>query len=76
MNLLAFDTSTDILSIAVQRSAWDAGGRHEHTAAGGAQTSIHLIPEIQRPRARGHWRGRCWPGSSPPPCCAGSAPIS
>lgn len=52
MNLLAFDTSTDILSIAVQRSAWDADGRHEHTAAGGAQTSIHLIPEIQRLMAR------------------------
>lgn len=44
MNLLAFDTSTDTLSIAVQRGS----GLHQHTAAGGAQTSTHLIPEIQR----------------------------
>lgn len=46
MNLLAFDTSTDTLSIAVQRGA--SGAPYQHTAAGGAQTSTHLIPEIQR----------------------------
>ncbi len=44
MNLLAFDTSTDTLSIAVQHG----GGLYQHTGAGGAQTSTHLIPEIQR----------------------------
>ena len=47
MNLLAFDTSTDIMSIAVQGGAAEAG-LHQHNAAGGAQTSTHLIPEIQR----------------------------
>lgn len=48
MNLLAFDTSTDIMSIAVQGGAMGASMRYQHTAAGGAQTSTHLIPEIQR----------------------------
>lgn len=48
MNLLAFDTSTDTLSIAVQRGGMGACGLHQHTAAGGAHTSTHLIPEIQR----------------------------
>ena len=44
MNLLAFDTSTDTLSIAVQRgdAVW------QHTGAGGAQASAALIPAIQR----------------------------
>ncbi len=42
MNLLAFDTSTDTLSIAVARDAavW------EHTGPGGAQASASLIPAI------------------------------
>ena len=44
MNLLAFDTSTDTLSIAVQRG--DAV--LQHTGAGGAQASAALIPAIQR----------------------------
>ena len=63
MNLLAFDTSTDVMSIAVQRgAAADApavsGARTlqstqqhrtwQHTAAGGAQASTTLIPAIQR----------------------------
>lgn len=48
MNLLAFDTSTDTMSIAVQRGAMDAAMLYQHTATGGAQTSTHLIPEIQR----------------------------
>ncbi|MDR3369142.1 tRNA (adenosine(37)-N6)-threonylcarbamoyltransferase complex dimerization subunit type 1 TsaB [Rhodoferax sp.] len=46
MNLLAFDTSTEQMSIAVQRRGvvvpW------QHTAAGGAHSSTHLIPDIQR----------------------------
>ena len=44
MNLLAFDTSTDTLSIAVQRgdAVW------QHTGPGGAQASAALIPAIQR----------------------------
>lgn len=45
MNLLAFDTSTERMSIALQLGAatlW------QHSAAGGALTSTHLIPEIQR----------------------------
>ncbi|MDD2925294.1 tRNA (adenosine(37)-N6)-threonylcarbamoyltransferase complex dimerization subunit type 1 TsaB [Rhodoferax sp.] len=48
MNLLALDTSTESMSIAVQRG--DGAGAHlwQHTAAGGALTSTHLIPEIQR----------------------------
>ena len=42
MNLLAFDTSTDTLSIAVARDAavW------QHTGPGGAQASASLIPAI------------------------------
>lgn len=46
MILLAFDTSTEWMSIAVhgrgQTQPW------QHSAAGGALTSTHLIPEIQR----------------------------
>ena len=45
MKLLAFDTSTETLSIAV------GGGAHapvlEHTAAGGPQASAALIPAVQ-----------------------------
>lgn len=51
MNLLAFDTSTEMMSVAVSRVVGDAGLTSEvwqHTAAGGAQTSTHLIPAIQR----------------------------
>jgi tRNA threonylcarbamoyladenosine biosynthesis protein TsaB len=48
MNLLAFDTSTDTLFIAVQGGAAGAARLYQHTAAGGAQTSSRLIPEIQR----------------------------
>ena len=63
MNLLALDTSTDVMSIAVQRGA-AAGApaasgagtpqstrQHQtwqHTAAGGAQASATLIPAIQQ----------------------------
>lgn len=48
MHLLAFDTSTDTMSIALQRGTGKAVTLFQHTAAGGAQTSTHLIPEIQR----------------------------
>ena len=60
MNLLAFDTSTDAMSIAVQRGAGAAlgmGGTDGtgaapqvwlHTGAGGAQASTTLIPAIQQ----------------------------
>ena len=42
MNLLAFDTSTDTLSIAVARgpAVW------QHTGPGGAQASASLVPAI------------------------------
>src|SRR6218665_2378233 len=44
MNLLAFDTSTDTLSIAVQHGAdvW------QHTGPGGARASVLLIPQVLR----------------------------
>jgi tRNA threonylcarbamoyladenosine biosynthesis protein TsaB len=48
MNLLAFDTSTERMSIALQRGLGDTATLWQHTAAGGALTSTHLIPEIQR----------------------------
>lgn len=43
MKLLALDTSTETMSIAVQHgdALW------EHTSAGGAQASLRLIPEIE-----------------------------
>lgn len=44
MKLLAFDTSTEILRIAVQHGAHDA---LEHVGPGGAQASTTLIPAIQ-----------------------------
>ena len=46
MNLLAFDTSTEQMSIAVQRRG--VAAPWQHTAAGGAHSSTHLIPDIQR----------------------------
>jgi len=48
MNLLAFDTSTDRMSIALQRGVGSSAQLWQHNAAGGALTSTHLIPEIQR----------------------------
>ena len=44
-NLLAFDTSTEQLSVAVQRGR--DGQRFAHTGAGGAQASTTLIPTVQ-----------------------------
>ena len=60
MNLLAFDTSTDVMSIAVLRQSGgsrdlsdvsdlsESGGQQiwQHTGAGGAQASSTLIPAI------------------------------
>jgi tRNA threonylcarbamoyladenosine biosynthesis protein TsaB len=54
MNLLAFDTSTEWMSIAVQRRGVDAPW--VHTAAGGANSSTHLIPDIQRLMAQAELR--------------------
>lgn len=47
MNLLAFDTSTDLMSIAVQRTLDGAPQVWQHSGPGGAQTSAKLIPAIQ-----------------------------
>ncbi len=46
MNLLAFDTSTDAMSIAVSRTGLGGVQLWQHTAPGGAQTSTGLIPAI------------------------------
>ena len=65
MNLLAFDTSTDAMSIAVQRglsAAPSTGGTGaaaqvwQHTGAGGAQASATLIPAIQQLMQQAHLR--------------------
>ena len=50
MNLLAFDTSTEHLSIAVR--AGEGAPVLEHTGAGGAHASAALIPAIQHLLAR------------------------
>ncbi len=54
MNLLAFDTSTEHMAIAVQRhgnaTPW------LHTGPGGALTSTHLIPQIQALMAQAQLR--------------------
>jgi tRNA threonylcarbamoyladenosine biosynthesis protein TsaB len=53
MNLLAFDTSTETMSVAVQRTAGDVdltdpGSQvWQLSGVGGAQTSVRLIPVIQ-----------------------------
>ncbi len=46
MNLLAFDTSTDTLSIAVQRSAGATQRTWQYAGAGGAQASSVMIGHI------------------------------
>lgn len=48
MNLLAFDTSTDMMSLAVQRTDNGVSQQWLHTGPGGAQTSAHLIPALQQ----------------------------
>ncbi len=52
MNLLAFDTSTEIFSVAVQRGDGGGHGLLEQSGAGGAQASAALIPAIQGLLAR------------------------
>ncbi len=47
MNLLAFDTSTEFMSVAVQRRVDGAEQVWQHTGAGGARTSATLIPTIE-----------------------------
>jgi tRNA threonylcarbamoyladenosine biosynthesis protein TsaB len=47
MKLLAFDTSTEHMSVAVQRSAAGACQIWQHSGEGGAKTSTQLIPVIQ-----------------------------
>jgi tRNA threonylcarbamoyladenosine biosynthesis protein TsaB len=46
MNLLAFDTGTDVMSVAVSRMVDGQEQQWQHTAAGGAKASIDLIPTI------------------------------
>lgn len=46
MNLLAFDTSTDVMSVAVSRTRAGSVQVWQHTAPGGALTSAALIPAI------------------------------
>ena len=48
MNLLGFDTCTDVMSIALQRDVDGAPRTWAHTGAGGAQASSALIPAIQQ----------------------------
>ena len=50
MNLLAFDTSTETLSVALQRAPTGrecSAAQWQHTAPGAAQTSTQLIPAIE-----------------------------
>lgn len=52
MRLLAFDTSTDTMSIAVGRDVDGVSRVWQHTGAGGAQASSSLIPTIMELMAR------------------------
>ncbi|MCA3237388.1 MAG: tRNA (adenosine(37)-N6)-threonylcarbamoyltransferase complex dimerization subunit type 1 TsaB [Curvibacter sp.] len=47
MKLLAFDTSTELMSIAVMREVDGEARVWQHTSAGGAQASGALIPAIE-----------------------------
>jgi len=48
MKLLAFDTSTELISIAVTRVVGGVAQVWQHTGAGGAQASSGLIPAIEQ----------------------------
>ena len=48
MKLLAFDTSTELISIAVTRPVGGVAQVWQHTGAGGAQASSGLIPAIEQ----------------------------
>ena len=50
LNLLAFDTSTEVLTVAAR--AGDAGEVHEFAGAGGAESSATLLPAIHDVLAR------------------------
>ena len=54
LNLLAFDTSTGWMSIALQRRGHSAPW--QHAASGGAQASTCLIPQIQQLMAQAQLR--------------------
>lgn len=56
MNLLALDTSTETMSVAVQRVSAGVPEVWQHTGPGGVQTSTHLIPVIQRLMAQAELR--------------------
>ncbi|KRH99322.1 tRNA (adenosine(37)-N6)-threonylcarbamoyltransferase complex dimerization subunit type 1 TsaB [Curvibacter sp. PAE-UM] len=47
MKLLAFDTSTELISIAVTRQVDGQARMWQHTGAGGAQASSAMIPAIE-----------------------------
>ena len=47
MKILAFDTSTELISIAVTRPVHGVAQVWQHTGAGGAQASSGLIPAIE-----------------------------
>lgn len=53
---LAFDTSTDTLSVAVGSGGTQALPLAEHQGPGGAQASAELIPTIQRLLGQAGWR--------------------
>jgi tRNA threonylcarbamoyladenosine biosynthesis protein TsaB len=48
MKLLAFDTSTELISVAVMRAVAGVAQIWQHTGAGGAQASSALIPVIEQ----------------------------
>ena len=48
MKLLAFDTSTELISVAVTRAVDGVARVWQHTGAGGAQASSGLIPAIEQ----------------------------
>lgn len=56
MKLLAFDTSTELISIAVTRHIDGVARVWQHTGAGGAQASSALIPAIETVMAEAELR--------------------
>lgn len=56
MKLLAFDTSTELISMAVTRPVGGVAQVWQHTGAGGAQASSGLIPAIESLMARAELR--------------------